>query len=87
LRAVALEGDQLAAVLGSPLPELVIAVDLIEDRDERTNAAGRAFFIETRNAACTAMTTHSIQSFSSLSRSTCHRKWNFFRERPDISKE
>ena len=44
LRAVALEGDQLAAVLGSPLPELVIAVDLIEDRDARTNAAGRALF-------------------------------------------
>jgi hypothetical protein len=44
LRAVALEGDQLAAVLGSPLPDLVIAVDLIEDRDARTNAAGRALF-------------------------------------------
>jgi hypothetical protein len=44
LRAVALEGAQLAVVLGSPLPDLAIAVDLIEDRDERTSAAGRALF-------------------------------------------
>jgi hypothetical protein len=44
LRAVALEGVQLAVVLGSPLPELAVAVDLIEDRDERTSAAGRALF-------------------------------------------
>ena len=44
LRAVALEGAQLAMVLGSPLPDLAIAVDLIEDRDERTSAAGRALF-------------------------------------------
>jgi hypothetical protein len=44
LRAVALEGAQLAAVLGSPLPELAVAVDLIEDRDVRTSAAGRALF-------------------------------------------
>jgi len=44
LRAVALEGTQLAVVLGSPLPDLAIAVDLIEDRDERTSAAGRALF-------------------------------------------
>ena len=44
LRAVALEGAQLAVVLGSPLPDLAVAVDLIEDRDERTSAAGRALF-------------------------------------------
>lgn len=44
LRAVALDGAQLAAVLGSPLPELAVAVDLIEDRDERISAAGRALF-------------------------------------------
>ena len=44
LRAVALEGVQLGVVLGSPLPDLAIAVDLIEDRDERTSAAGRALF-------------------------------------------
>ena len=44
LRAVALQGAQLAAVLGSPLPELAVAVDLIEDRDVRTSAAGRALF-------------------------------------------
>lgn len=44
LRAVALDGAQLAAVLGSPLPELAVAVDLIEDRDVRTSAAGRALF-------------------------------------------
>jgi hypothetical protein len=44
LRAVALEGAQLAAVLGAPLPDLAVAVDLIEDRDERTSAAGRALF-------------------------------------------
>jgi len=44
-----------------------------------SNAAGRAFLIEVRTAACTAMTLHSIQSFSSLSRSTCHRKWKIFR--------
>ena len=44
LRAVALEGVQLAVVLSSPLPDLAVAVDLIEDRDERTSAAGRALF-------------------------------------------
>ncbi len=44
LRTVALEGAQLAVVLGSPLPDLAVAVDLIEDRDERTSAAGRALF-------------------------------------------
>lgn len=44
LRAVALEGGQLAVVLGAPLPDLAVAVDLIEDRDERTSAAGRALF-------------------------------------------
>ena len=44
LRAVALEGAQLAVVLGAPLPDLAVAVDLIEDRDERTSAAGRALF-------------------------------------------
>lgn len=44
LRAVALEGAQLAVVLGSPLPDLAVAVDLIEDRDERTSAAGRSLF-------------------------------------------
>ena len=52
-----------------------------------TNAAGTALIIEARTAACTAMTVHSIQNFSSLSRSTCHRKWNFFRDRLDIAKE
>jgi hypothetical protein len=46
LRAVALEGARLAVVLSSPLPDLVIAVDLIEDRDERTSAAGRELFRE-----------------------------------------
>ena len=44
LRAVALEGAQLAVVLSSRLPDLATAVDLIEDRDERTSAAGRALF-------------------------------------------
>ena len=44
LRAVSLEGAQLSIVLASPLPDLVVAVDLIEDRDERTSAAGRALF-------------------------------------------
>jgi hypothetical protein len=44
LRVVALEGAELAVVLGSPLPDLAVAVDLIEDRDERTSAAGRALF-------------------------------------------
>ncbi len=44
LRAVALEGAELAVVLGAPLPDLAVAVDLIEDRDERTSAAGRALF-------------------------------------------
>ena len=44
LRAVALEGAQLAVVLSSRLPDLAIAIDLIEDRDERTSAAGRALF-------------------------------------------
>ena len=44
LRAVALEGAQLAVVLGAPLPDLAVAVDLIEDRYERTSAAGRALF-------------------------------------------
>ena len=44
LRAVALHGAQLAVVLGSPLPDLAVAVDLIEERDERTSAAGRALF-------------------------------------------
>lgn len=44
LRAIALEGVQLAVVLSSPLSDLAVAVDLIEDRDERTSAAGRALF-------------------------------------------
>ena len=44
LRAVALQGAQLAVVLGAPLPDLAVAVDLIEDRDDRTSAAGRSLF-------------------------------------------
>ena len=44
LRAVVLKDAPLAVVLGAPLPDLAVAVDLIEDRDERTSAAGRALF-------------------------------------------
>ena len=56
LRVVALHGAQLAVVLGSPLPDLAVAVDLIEDRDERTSAAGRALFRKAGRGTASAMT-------------------------------
>jgi hypothetical protein len=39
--------QQLAVVRSSPLPQLVVAVDLLEDRDPRTAAAGRKLFLQT----------------------------------------
>jgi excisionase family DNA binding protein len=42
LRRIDLDApDQIAVIQGRPLPDLVVAVDLCEDRDPRTASAGR----------------------------------------------
>ena len=42
LRSISVDdSDQLALILDRPLPDLVVAVDLLEDRDPRAAAAGR----------------------------------------------
>lgn len=56
LRSIAVDAaDQLDVLRCRPLPDFVIAVDLCEDRDPRTSAAGRSVLVELIGAARAAL--------------------------------